>query len=129
MDHLVRFLLPLHVHIRNWECCSQHRESFRIVRILCYFVQLFRLIFITIILFSLAITWIIWLAAAAAITQTLGGSLNCATNTVFVYCGQLNALEGFAWLIWWVHVVFVISDFAHFFLQSTLGYGSRSSSS
>ncbi|PPQ92476.1 hypothetical protein CVT25_010421 [Psilocybe cyanescens] len=48
----------------------------------------------------LAVTWILWLAAAAAITQTLGGSLNCSTQIVFVYCGQLNALEGFAWLIW-----------------------------
>jgi hypothetical protein len=48
----------------------------------------------------LAITWILWLAAAAALTQTVGGSLNCSTQTVFVYCGQLNALMGFAWLIW-----------------------------
>ncbi len=47
-------------------------------------------------------TWILWLAAAAAITQTLGGSLNCANDSFFVYCGQLNALEGFAWLIWFV---------------------------
>ncbi|CAA7261317.1 unnamed protein product [Cyclocybe aegerita] len=48
----------------------------------------------------LALTWILWLAAAAAITQTIGGALNCSTQTVFVFCGQLNALEGFAWLIW-----------------------------
>ncbi|KAF9474991.1 hypothetical protein BDN70DRAFT_884272 [Pholiota conissans] len=48
----------------------------------------------------LAVTWILWLAAAAAITQTLGGSLNCSTQTFFVYCGQLSAIEGFAWLIW-----------------------------
>ncbi|KJA19174.1 hypothetical protein HYPSUDRAFT_44414 [Hypholoma sublateritium FD-334 SS-4] len=48
----------------------------------------------------LSVTWILWLAAAAAITQTLGGSLNCANDSFFVYCGQLNALEGFAWLIW-----------------------------
>ncbi|KAF8167163.1 hypothetical protein B0H34DRAFT_2539 [Crassisporium funariophilum] len=48
----------------------------------------------------LTITWILWLAAAAAITQTLGGSLDCRIDTKFVYCGQLNALEGFAWLIW-----------------------------
>lgn len=51
---------------------------------------------------SLAITWVLWLAAAAAITQTLGGSLNCSHETFFIYCGQLNALEGFAWLIWFV---------------------------
>ncbi|KAF8954530.1 hypothetical protein BDZ97DRAFT_1864551 [Flammula alnicola] len=48
----------------------------------------------------LAVTWILWLAGAAAITQTLGGSLNCANQSFFVYCGQLSALEGFAWLIW-----------------------------
>jgi len=50
--------------------------------------------------FFLLVTWILWLAAAAAITQTLGGALNCNTQSFFVYCGQLNALEGFAWLIW-----------------------------
>jgi len=48
----------------------------------------------------LSVTWIFWLAAAAALTQSVGGSLNCSTQTKFVYCGQLNALEGFAWLIW-----------------------------
>jgi len=48
----------------------------------------------------LTLTWILWLAGAAAITQTLGGSLNCNVQIFFVYCGQLNALEGFAWLIW-----------------------------
>jgi len=48
----------------------------------------------------LAVTWIFWLAAAAALTQSVGGSLNCSVQTKFVYCGQLNALEGFAWLIW-----------------------------
>jgi len=51
---------------------------------------------------SLSVTWILWLAAAAAITQTLGGALNCNTQSYLVYCGQLNALEGFAWLIWCV---------------------------
>lgn len=25
-----------------------------------------------------------------------------STQSVFVYCGQLNALEGFAWVIWYV---------------------------
>ncbi|KDR86110.1 hypothetical protein GALMADRAFT_235345 [Galerina marginata CBS 339.88] len=48
----------------------------------------------------LFLTWILWLAAAAAITAAVGGTLNCSTQDVFVYCGQLNALEGFAWLIW-----------------------------
>lgn len=48
----------------------------------------------------ITITWILWLAAAAALTQSLGGALQCSVQTKFVYCGHLNALEGFAWLIW-----------------------------
>jgi len=48
----------------------------------------------------LFLTWVFWLAAAAALTQSLGGALDCHTNTEFVYCGHLNALAGFAWLIW-----------------------------
>jgi hypothetical protein len=54
--------------------------------------------------FSLFVTWVFWLAAAAALTQSLGGALDCHTQTEFVYCGQLNALSGFAWLIWFVSV-------------------------
>ena len=52
--------------------------------------------------FSLFVTWVFWLAAAAALTQSLGGALDCHTQTEFVYCGHLNALSGFAWLIWFV---------------------------
>ncbi|KIK97265.1 hypothetical protein PAXRUDRAFT_825110 [Paxillus rubicundulus Ve08.2h10] len=52
-------------------------------------------------------TWIFWTAGAASITSVLGGGLNCSNQTVFVYCGQLNALEGFAWVIW-VLVTFAI---------------------
>ncbi|KAF9007954.1 hypothetical protein BDQ17DRAFT_1539681 [Cyathus striatus] len=48
----------------------------------------------------LSLSWILWVAAAAAVTQMLGGGLNCKTQDLFQYCGQLNALEGFAWLIW-----------------------------
>jgi len=58
------------------------------------------------IIYSLFLTWILWLAAAAAITQTLGGALNCHNQTYFVYCSQLNALEGFAWLILCVVIPF-----------------------
>jgi len=47
----------------------------------------------------LFLTWIFWLAAATALVQALGGALDC-NQTTFVYCGHLNALEGFAWLIW-----------------------------
>ena len=45
-------------------------------------------------------TWVFWLAASAAITQTLGGGLSCNIQDVWPYCGQLNAVEGFSWLIW-----------------------------
>jgi len=46
----------------------------------------------------LSLTWIFWLAAAAALTQAIGGTLDCHI-TGFAYCGQLNALEGFAWIV------------------------------
>ncbi|KAF9236842.1 hypothetical protein BU15DRAFT_49530 [Melanogaster broomeanus] len=55
----------------------------------------------------LLLTWIFWTAAAASITSVLGGGLNCTIQTVFIYCGQLNALEGFAWVIW-ILVTFAI---------------------
>ncbi|KAJ3854018.1 hypothetical protein EV368DRAFT_37631 [Lentinula lateritia] len=46
------------------------------------------------------LSWIIWTAAAAAVTEMLGGGLNCNDVTGFNYCGQLNALEAFAWIEW-----------------------------
>lgn len=46
----------------------------------------------------LFLSWVFWLSGAAAITQSLGGGLNC--NLGFVYCSQLNALEAFAWIEW-----------------------------
>jgi len=48
----------------------------------------------------LFVTWILWLAASAAITSTLGGGLSCSHQNTWPYCGQLNAIEGFSWLIW-----------------------------
>ncbi|PCH34329.1 hypothetical protein WOLCODRAFT_135646 [Wolfiporia cocos MD-104 SS10] len=53
----------------------------------------------------LFITWILWVAAAASITAALGGGLDC--NLHYMYCGQLNALEAFAW-IEWVLVTFAL---------------------
>ncbi|KDQ62851.1 hypothetical protein JAAARDRAFT_357786 [Jaapia argillacea MUCL 33604] len=53
----------------------------------------------------LFLTWVFWLAAASSITAALGGGLNCKLDGV-VYCGQLNAEEGFAW------VLFVLTTFA-----------------
>jgi len=46
----------------------------------------------------LTFTWIFWTAGAASITSALGGGLNCSRH--FVYCGQLNSLEAFAWIVW-----------------------------
>ncbi|KAJ7778807.1 hypothetical protein DFH07DRAFT_796059 [Mycena maculata] len=48
----------------------------------------------------LGFSWLMWTASAAAVTEMLGGGLNCKTQDVYVYCNQLNALEGFAWLEW-----------------------------
>ncbi|KAI0275445.1 hypothetical protein BC834DRAFT_921408 [Gloeopeniophorella convolvens] len=47
----------------------------------------------------LGLTWIFWTAGAASITAALGGGLKCG-HTDFPYCGQLNALEAFAWIEW-----------------------------
>ncbi|TFY80228.1 hypothetical protein EWM64_g3781 [Hericium alpestre] len=56
-----------------------------------------------------ALTWIFWTAGAASITAALGGGLNCS-DTGMPYCGQLNALEAFAWIEW------VLTTFAIFML-------------
>ncbi|KAH9043655.1 hypothetical protein EDB85DRAFT_706203 [Lactarius pseudohatsudake] len=63
----------------------------------------------------LFVSWMFWLSGAAAITQSLGGGLDCeyvtsaevpplltylARSHHLVYCGQLNALEAFAWIEW-----------------------------
>ncbi|KAK0184633.1 hypothetical protein F5146DRAFT_232075 [Armillaria mellea] len=42
---------------------------------------------------SFFLTCVIWVAAAAAVAQMLGGGFNFKTQNVFVYCGQLNALD------------------------------------
>jgi hypothetical protein len=51
-------------------------------------------------LIFLVLTWILWLAAAASITTNLGGTLDCKNQSLFDYCGQLNALMAFSWLTW-----------------------------
>ncbi|KAB5595041.1 hypothetical protein CTheo_1502 [Ceratobasidium theobromae] len=52
-------------------------------------------------LIILGITWVLWTAGAAAITASLGGGINCSrVETNVVYCNQLNAMEGFAWVEW-----------------------------
>lgn len=49
-------------------------------------------------LIFLFVSWVFWLSGAAALTNSLGGGLDCSHH--FVYCGQLNALEAFAWIEW-----------------------------
>jgi len=51
----------------------------------------------------LFLSWVFWLSGAAAITESLGGGLDCHLG--FVYCSQLNALEAFAWIEWVVLTV------------------------
>ncbi|KAF7289287.1 Aldehyde dehydrogenase [Mycena indigotica] len=46
----------------------------------------------------LSFSWLMWAATAAAVTEMLGGGLNCKIQTSYVYCNQLNALEAFAWI-------------------------------
>lgn len=43
------------------------------------------------------LTWIFWLAGAAALTAALGGGLACNTTSL-AYCSQLNASIAFAWI-------------------------------
>lgn len=66
---------------------------------------------------SLSLTWIFWTAGAASITAALGGGLNCSKiKEDIVYCNQLNALEGFAWLSWCVlfptHFILFVETYA-----------------
>lgn len=73
------------------------------------------------------LTWLFWLAGAAAITSALGGGLNCnALPEGFGHCYQLcvlllsashtatmltlrcsNSAEGFAWLNWIIATLFL----------------------
>ncbi|TFK56362.1 hypothetical protein OE88DRAFT_1649614 [Heliocybe sulcata] len=55
------------------------------------------------------LSWIFWLAGAAALTSALGGGLSCHLDAVS-YCGQLNAEEGFAWAL------FIMFTFALLFV-------------
>ncbi|KAG2364335.1 hypothetical protein BDR07DRAFT_804321 [Suillus spraguei] len=50
-------------------------------------------------IFFLCLTWIFWTAGAASITATLSGQFNRNAQSLFVYCGQLIALDAFAWVI------------------------------
>ncbi|PVF96598.1 hypothetical protein CPB86DRAFT_786817 [Serendipita vermifera] len=52
-------------------------------------------------LIFLGFTWILWTAGAGSLTSSLGGGINCTkVQRNVVYCNQLNAAEGFAWIEW-----------------------------
>jgi hypothetical protein len=74
-------------------------------------------------LLFLGLTWIMWTAGAAAITQALGGGLHCKTQDLFVYCTHLNALEGFAWLIWILVTFALIAVLIRGITRKGDGYG------
>lgn len=72
----------------------------------------------------LILTWIFWTAGAASITATLGGGLNCS-QTIFVYCGQLNAMEAFAWILWILTTLLLIVVAIRGILAARRGDGVR----
>lgn len=72
----------------------------------------------------LILTWIFWTAGAASITATLGGGLNC-NQTIFVYCGQLNAMEAFAWILWILTTLLLIAVAIRGILAARRGDGFR----
>ncbi|KAF5392172.1 hypothetical protein D9757_001605 [Collybiopsis confluens] len=73
----------------------------------------------------LFLTWVIWTAAAAAITEMLGGGLNCNDVTGFNYCGQLNALEAFAWILWVITTLAFIVVIIRAIMSARRGDGYR----
>ena len=99
LDGSLRFCVFGALHLYGWKLDHWHCFSLFVV---CLIALRYRTPSSHIDCFSLFVTWVFWLAAAAALTQSLGGALDCHTQTEFVYCGHLNALSGFAWLIWFV---------------------------
>ena len=98
LDGSFRFCVFGALHLYGWKLDHWHCISLCVVCLIGFRYRTISLICC----FSLFVTWVFWLAAAAALTQSLGGALDCHIQTKFVYCGHLNALSGFAWLIWFV---------------------------
>ncbi|EJF67398.1 hypothetical protein DICSQDRAFT_177022 [Dichomitus squalens LYAD-421 SS1] len=74
-------------------------------------------------LIFLFVTWVFWLSGAAALTAALGGRLDCSHH--FVYCGQLNALEAFAWIIWVISTFALVVVFLRAITASRRGDGAK----
>ncbi|TKY85825.1 hypothetical protein EX895_005366 [Sporisorium graminicola] len=50
---------------------------------------------------AIFLTWIFWLAGAAALTDRTGGSFSCTGKGYpFPYCNSTKALTAFAWIGW-----------------------------
>ncbi|KAF8638396.1 hypothetical protein AX17_002239 [Amanita inopinata Kibby_2008] len=73
----------------------------------------------------LFVTWALWTGAASAITDTLGGGrgLDCGTQVKFLFCGQLNTLEAFAWMIWIVLTIAIIAAVIRGIVAAKAGEG------
>ncbi|KAG8693152.1 SUMO ligase siz1 [Ceratobasidium sp. 394] len=61
-------------------------------------------------------TWILWIAAAASISQLLYAQKIC-TLGYFPHCSKLKAIEGFAWILWILFTIggvsLVVGDWLH----------------
>ncbi|GAA6062214.1 hypothetical protein JCM10212_006449 [Sporobolomyces blumeae] len=53
------------------------------------------------------LSWVFMLAGVAALTDTLGGGLNC-DNFRYSYCGTLNGIEGISWLNWIILTILLV---------------------
>jgi len=57
---------------------------------------------------SVALLWIFFLAGAAALTNNLGGRIDCG-QADFATCTTLNALEGMSWVVFvWLSIILVL---------------------
>ncbi|PWN54494.1 hypothetical protein IE53DRAFT_336976 [Violaceomyces palustris] len=53
------------------------------------------------------VTWVFWMAGAAALTDRIGGGQDCG-NSFLVYCNSTSALMAFAW-IGWIILTFMLA--------------------
>ncbi|GAA5893053.1 uncharacterized protein JCM6883_007552 [Sporobolomyces salmoneus] len=53
------------------------------------------------------LSWVFMMSGVAALTQSLGGGLNCNTFR-YAYCGVLNGIEGISWLNWIILTILLV---------------------
>ncbi|KAG1838593.1 hypothetical protein DFJ58DRAFT_813829 [Suillus subalutaceus] len=78
-------------------------------------------------IFFLFLTWVFWTAGATSITTALSGELNRNTPSVFAYPVQLNALQGFAWVIEALVTLALLAVLIRGIIATRRGYGIRGS--